>query len=327
MRLWKKRNVSYGKGKGIGGKSYKNRKSVRTGVGITIQHDRRSVYRRKRMPRRKRRQWRRFVKKVNAVDERELGTQTVVFNTAISVETTNPQNQLLENVGLYTNASSLTYCNDMKAIYALFNTGNPTAATDDYVNATTKVMFHSGVLDMTARNTSKDNVGASLDIPLEVDVYDITVGKGDNDTVLTAPTELISYFDQASTDTLGIGGNTGTADLAIIKRGVTPFDIPDALSRYRMKILKKTKYFLGIGQTFTYQIRDPKRHVTSVGAMARGDVPNINGLTRWVLMIAKPVPGITVSSTVIPRLEVGVTRKYMFKVEGLRTTRDYWLKN
>lgn len=279
------------------------------------------------MPRGKRRRWRRFVKRVNAVDERELGSQTVVFNNSISVETTNPDNQLLENVALYPQTSTNAWLNDLNNISGYFNAGPAvTAGSDDYVNATTKVMFHSGVLDVTVRNTSKDNTGAPLDIPLEVDVYEISVRHGEDDSVLTSATELKDYFDQGAADTLDIGGTVAAIPMEIIKRGVTPWDLPAALSSYKIKIWKKTKYFIGLGQTFTYQMRDPKRHVTTIGKMARGTTCNHKGLTKWIFFIGKAVPGIGVGSNVIPRLNFGVTRKYLMKVEGMRTARDYYLK-
>ena len=51
-----------------------------SGVGVTNQHDRAFVYRKKRMPRRRGKRWMKFSRKVHFVAEKDLGTRTIVMN-------------------------------------------------------------------------------------------------------------------------------------------------------------------------------------------------------------------------------------------------------
>jgi len=300
-------------------------KRTMSGQGITAQYDRKRVYTKKSMPKYKKRRWRKFIQKVNAVDEKDLGSQTSLFNQQIEVSTITAGVQLTATCALYSSTSTSSHLNDLDQISGVFNYGNPTAAADDYVNGTTKIIFKSGVLDITVRNTSDNGTSTPVDCPLEVDVYEITVNHGQDDNASSYNT-LDDYFTQSATDTLQIGGTAAGAagQLTISRRGATPWDLPAALSQYRMKIWKKTKYFLGVGQTFTYQMRDPRRHVYSLNTLFRAQEVNMNGLTKFVYFIAKPVPGTNPGATFRPKLTIGTTRKYLAKVEGMRTDRDYY---
>lgn len=295
-------------------------KRTTSGVGITQQYDRRKVYQKRYMPKAKRRRWKKFIQKVNAVDEKDLGSQTFLFNHTVTASTIDPVKQILASVALYSGSSTNNWLSDMSQLSGTFNYANPTAAADDYINSTSKCIFKSAVLDVTVRNTSDNNAGVTVDIPLEVDVYEITCNFGQDDSADTW-NKIEDYFTRAANDTLNVGGTVGNS-VTLDARGATPWELPTALSLYRIKIMKKTKYFIGVGQTFTYQVRDPTRHVYTFGTMNRLTSVNVNGLTRHYLFIAKPVPGITAGATVRPKLSIGVTRKYLAKVEGLRTNRD-----
>ena len=54
---------------------------------MTNQYDRTSVYRKKRMPYKKRKRWGRFVKKVKAAENTTLGTRTRVYNKRMTYTT------------------------------------------------------------------------------------------------------------------------------------------------------------------------------------------------------------------------------------------------
>ena len=75
----------------------------------------------------------------------------------------------------------------------------------------------------------------------------------------------------------------------------------------------------------TYQVRDAGRHVTTVGYLEDSLGPNKPGWTRHIFMIGKSVPGTNLGTGIDQQTElltVGVTRKYMYKVEGLNESRD-----
>lgn len=304
------------------------RKNVTTNRGITVQHDTRQVYRRKRMPRRKRRIWKRFVKKVQWVDEKNLGTRTVLFNVAKQVNNSSGASHGYTSLCLYGWQSTSTtqpWFNDIKYMANLENKAAQSTANDMTVPVNARMFFHSAVLDVTIRNVSFFSVGGAIDpnCTLEVDVYQCSASKefdidgtnlGDFTGALDYPTAGI--YDN-NTAALGTAINLGA-------RGSTPFEMTKALSMFGIKIWKKTKYYLASNQTMTFQVRDPKRHVfyrDKVDGLNNGC--NMPGITRFFYIVFKAVPGITIdASNTTESIWMGVTRKYMYKVEGLNEDRS-----
>lgn len=295
------------------------------GRGVTSEHDRQFIYRKKSMPSYKKRQWRRFKGKVHAVAEKSLGSRTVVFNKkGLVFSNTTLNDQLVGSVALYPyDSPTQDHLQDLKLISGYENAGDPTAASGINVQDSTKFIFQSAVLDITIRNTSDfNNEALNGEATLEVDIYECTANRYFRDGT-AASGNLQDFFGNAAGDMEEIGG-AGTA-LSILKRGATPFDITYALSRGKIKILKKTKMFIRNSQTATYQYRDPKRRVFSQDFMENGIGPNMRKNTHWILIIAKVVPGITVGATAggetRERLTIGCTRKYFYKIEGANDDR------
>lgn len=291
----------------------RTRNRVRSGGGVTTQYDKKNIYRRRNMPYRKKRRWRRFVKKVLSVSEKDLGSRTVVRNNLVQTDfdlnLTNQERQAATVVGLYPNEDAgLAAMNDMRQL-----------RNDSDIGTTGKMIFHSGIFDMTVSNTSYREEGSiNRNIKLEVDVYEITAGR--EFTVPGLARTLFGVFDEGSNATATIPGRT-TA-LTRNDRGWSPWDFPSAISQYRLRILKKTKYIIGEGETFTYQIRDPKRHVIDRQSLSL-DGQNIPGMTRFVYLLWKPVAGLEYTDTIpdTAQLSCGVTRKYLYKVN--QSTQDY----
>lgn len=299
------------------------------GRGVTFEHDRQFIYRKKRMPRRAKRRWKMFKRKVNAVAEKGLGSRTVVFNKRYAVTNAVVDTQLVANYALYPNNSTSAWLDDLNQISALENQGDQTAAAGETIDGTTKYFFQSGVLDLTIRNTShlsEDVTNFDTDCTLEVDVYEMTVKQNLNDAPNGQYQDLITAFAVGQVSTKNIGG-AGT-DVQIVRRGVTPWDITTALSRQGIRINKKTKLFIRNGQTATYQMRDPKRHVTTQASIASREGCNRRGWTKWIFIIAKAIPGVDVgplNGQTTMKIDVGVTRKYLYKIEGMNEDRDRYL--
>jgi len=317
MTLWQNRQrlargIKFGFNRSITGTMTKKRQT--SGLGVTQQHDRRMVYRKRRMPRRFKRRWRNFSKKVLAVSEKDLGSRTVVRNDLINISVNMAAAAATQHtrsvVGLYGCSSGSSYMNDINEI-----------SQDTDLGTTGKAIFKSAILDLTFRNiSSRGATSVNPSITLEVDLYEITlsvelgqVGRASN---------LIGVFNEAAGDTNTIPGQlTG---LASTDRGWSPWDYPSALSEYRIKIWKKTKYFLGENQTFTYQFRDPRRHMVDKQRMSSPG-ENLPGLTRYILLIFKPTPGYTYDGIDNYGLSIGDTRKYMYKI--VQSTQDYDMYN
>jgi len=299
----------------------------RTGLGTLggSNADQRMVYRKKSMPRRKKRRWRSFVRRCNAVAERTLGTRTVLFNDQITILSNVPENQVCLTTALYSmqNASSKPWLRDLEQIQGLENTGDQTATLGETVDDTTKFMFHSGIMDLTIRNTSFFLEGEiqrlDANAQVELDIYEVYLRSSSSRALANnSLSQLLNSYD-----TKEIGG-TGSG-ISIEDRGATPWELPHNLGTYGVKIAKKTKYFIPNGGTITYQVRDPKRHVFQKKWMVDNDGFSKKGVTRVIFMIAKLVPGISIGSgdgQYACRLVVGNTRKYMYKVEGMNDSRE-----
>jgi len=302
----------------------RNRRQT-SGLGITTQHDERRIYRKKSMPRLQRRRWKTFKNKVLAVSEKDLGSRTTLFNATYTFQNTDPTLHNMVSMALYPNTSNIAYLNDLDTI-SNDEVGAWTAATGGVVDKTSKFIFKSGILDLTFRNSSTFTAIATPNpdsaAKLETDIYEILVN-GITDDSSGTYNSLQSLFSSAAGDTQNIGG-AGTG-IAFNRRGSSPWDFPMALSRWKIKIMKKTKFMTPNGDTFTYQMRDPKRRVASKTALDLAQGPNRRGWTKWILVISKLVPGLTVGTTAgtyQESLDVGITRKYFYKIEGQSEDRD-----
>lgn len=318
------------------GRSYtqtRTKKRYTSGRGVTQQHDRQLIYSKKTMPYRKKKKWLAFKGKVDAVSEKQLGTQTVIFNKRFNTFNQDPTRHGTTTLALYPCTSNETHLNDLTYLDEMDNVNNPTAASGTTVDATTKYIFKSAVLDVTMRNNSQ-LLGSGLDSQciLEVDIYEMII-KRKTIAGLTQLRSMEEILNEGFTETRDVQQGSlpplTTSGLTTSLRGVTPFDCPQAIGKYGIKILKKTKLFIGAGQTSTYQIRDPKRHVLSRARMA--DTPGVNmpGCTRFLFIVHKASPGIVVGDTpgeTRTQLEFGITRKYSYIVEGRNEIRDRYVE-
>lgn len=311
--------VGWARSRSTTGTMTKSRRGT-SGISVTNQHDARLVYRKKRMPWRMRRRYKRFSRKVNNVAEKDLGSQTRVFNTLLEPSNNTPGKQVVFGCTLYGLSSSDAFNNDLDTIGG--DNANAITTGANGLNQSTKVIFHSAVLDMTVRNSSGqyDDVSNPPILtgpgqPMEVDVYELTCNRSDEESVTY--NGLIDLFVQNPARTEPIN-STGTK-LQIDDRGVTPWDCTYSLSNFGIKILKKTKYQLAWNEQFTYQIRDPRRHVLGQRELTSSEGPSKRGLTRHIIILARLAPGYNVqfaNNAYLERLSIGWTRKYFYKIEN-----------
>lgn len=307
----------------------RRKKRGTSGRGLTFEHDRQAIYKKRSMPYRKKRRWKAFTRKVAAVAEKEMGTRMVLFNKSLQFE--NSTNTLqgvfgLTLYGLQSTNSNETWYNDLNYMGNLENDGNPTAIAGDRVADNAKMMFQSAVLDITLRNVSTSDGALDPECTLETDVYELSMRK-DAELGGTPYGEIKSLMNGATTQ--GIYDQNATAQgfrISVDQRGCTPFETNKVMSQYGLKIWKKTKFFLRNGQTLTYQVRDPRRHVAYRNKIVQ-TLQGFNkpGWTKIILIIYKSVPGLTIGTQAgdtQEKIHVGITRKYMYKVEGLSEDRS-----
>lgn len=278
------------------------RKKARVEPGITSQHDSRLQYSKRRMPRRRRRAWKSFYKKFKAAELKAIGTSTVLRNDQVNEFATydasaSPSRlQTVAAACLFGKVSSTTTggWNDMATI----------VADDSRLNGSAKMLFSTGILDVTVTNTATNTVN------LEVDVYHIRcAGTGQPRDLTNNPYD---YFTNAAAQTGTMGGT-----LNIFSRGATPFEFPAAIKLGRWKIIKKYKHFITNGQCFTYQVKDPRNWVydtseLNLSASATHMYNYQPGRTQFLLFVAKPVAGQTPTNNT-NLITVGITRKYCYK--------------
>lgn len=280
----------------------KNKGSSRSGV--TQQRDVQVQYRKKRMPARKRRTWTKFVKKVQAANERALGTKTLVYNYSYTGSSTTANGQNFLFCSLYGCHGSAP-ANEIGSndLYTLFENAY------DVTGDNNKLTFKSAVLDVTLTNTGTNK--------LEVDVYVLSYWGQ------SAFANFNAAHSEAAADTPTMDPNsTGFfTPLTIFKRGVTLFDMPALIKNAKCTVVKKIKYWIDVGDTVTYQIRDPRTHVISENQVVDNFHPTLPKLTQSLFINFKPVSGS--SDTSGNTLTMGVTRKYSINSADV-TDQDGW---
>lgn len=301
-----RRGPYYGRPRGVGsssrvaravGRGYSRTKTrnENKGQGVTSQYDRRQIYRRKPMPRYKKKRWVGFVKKTNAVNLSKLGTKSIVFNDVFGEATASPLFQYAHCVALYGYAGSPDNATNEIGWQDVRRIGNNDITTDNY---TEKFVFSSAILDTTFHNTGTTK--------LEVDVYEI---------MCTGRNHGASWLQ----DYIVVQSATGAIDgvgtsLNLQQRGVTPFEF-GGLSKLGYKIAKKTKFFSGPGEVFTYQMRDAKNRWVNGYDLYRfsaGSVGVHHKMTKCLVFIAKSVPGTPADQN--GNYSIGCTRTYKYKV-------------
>lgn len=298
-----------------GGTAGKRGRKYTSGDGLTTQHDRMLQYRKKRMPRRRRRRWTSFKRRVEWVINSQMGTQTSVFNgSGFSQTYTGATDQCWAAACLYgTNGEGATKLG-WDDLFRMFSTtaGVPIAS------AGYEYHFKSAILDITI--SAVPNTGNAA--PLEMDIYEVWCGRkgsrqnvgGDN-----AVNDITAGLSVTNTNPVG---GTGTVALSMQQRGVTLFDMPNVISQQGWRIVKKTKVFLPAGGQTTYQIRDAREHVVdsaNVTAQPGSSYQGFStgGLTKFVLICAKPIIGYTSTPTANSALfQIGATRKYSYVINS-----------
>lgn len=298
--------AAYGIGKAVynkfRGKSYTTtRKRASSGIGVTHNYDKKVIYRYKRMPYRKRKQWRAFSNRTKAVLLSNLGTTSIVRNSTINntisgtgqnfsvVHLYGKQGATIPNVEVGVNDLVDMAITDSRIGFAL---GTYTPAR--------KIHYESACLDITYKNL--DTVD-----DIELDVYEI--GYTGQHLVDFPNFNEILIAGQSMTPTIGSALSIGT-------RGCTPFQLTDVLRQGKIKIYKKTKYFLGPQKTMTYQTRDPRNHRISTDQLGESTSPNDSnfqyyGMTRTLLFVQKTVAATAETSTAF---YIGATRTYSYKL-------------
>lgn len=293
---------------------YQKASRVTSGQGVTIQRDRAVIYRRKRAPRKKRMRARRSMRSFKSKILKLKGHRTLLTNAQFSSSSALGAQSVTSWVlyggrvdGAAASAAQRGYddMNDMrKRDYML---GDSTGDLQQrFAPGDVKWYVKTAVMDITIQN-------GSATVGFEMDIYEFTCGEIPSIAGSDVET-AIQFYNQ---DTYLPGASSaGLQILTQDDRGATPFEFGPAMSKIRMKILKKTKYFVPGGDTVTYQIRDSKIRTMNHGVFRNNSCTT--RYTRGVYVVCKPTPANAESTT---NYICGCTRKYKYVIDSSAVSR------
>lgn len=293
----------------------KGKGRLKSGQGVTIQRDRAAIYRRKPAPRRLRARYKKSFRSFKNKVLKMKGHRTLMTNQSVQV-IGNAGQQGITSFVLYggrvdglgsATARGYDDMNDLRTRDYMIGdfTGD---AERRFASGEIKWYVKTAVMDLTLQNTT------DLEFALEVDVYEFVCGPMPTAAGPDVET-AIAYYQQDiyNVGTLGPAVTT----LEQTDRGATPFEFGVPMSKFRMKILKKTKYFIPYGDVITYQIRDSK--IRTMGHQIYRDNSPTTKYTHGVYIVSKPVPA---EASQAHQYTVGVTRKYKYVVDSSAATRS-----
>lgn len=259
-----------------GYKMYRNRqrnnvsrrsKAPKETAFLTYDNDFKTDYRYKRMPRRKRRAWKKFSKKVNAVINKSQGLKKHLYEH-VSLDSA--------TIGTTYYGSAMLYTPDARVVDLNADMGTffrevfPAGVFDNITNfgaadAQKVIRFESAQLEVTWRNTGIN--------PLIIDLYYVRCRKDyglTNQDTLNNPQGLyVLGFDKQG-KVVDVEQNTTpfNAGQTATQFGTTPFQSP--LFCQHFKILSKRKITIAPGNTVSKTLKDPKnRYINSGDQRAR----------------------------------------------------------
>lgn len=271
----------------------------------TIQKDYSTQYVRKSMPRRRKRVWKKFVKKVTAVQLGNAATKTVVYNDKL-VQTSTPGNQGFCSVALYgvngaPDGNNAIGYQDMLKLFDNDPDIKQQAVSGVNFPSGGKLHFNTAVIDLTLRNLGE--------IDQEVDVYyGYHIKNANNVNILGQISDsLYQSFVNTTSDPI-VPGNTS---IGLGLRGTTPFDCSSVLSESGFHVLKKQKLVITPGKSVFLQHRDQKNRVMEMDNLL-GIGYAMKNVTYEILFVHKP--SVSSANDELSTLGVGVTRKYGYSV-------------
>jgi len=219
------------------------RRTANTGF-LTNQYDVKNQYRRKSMPRRKRKRYVKFVKRIRSVLYKDLAPQYQMFRSFITGNLANGT-QGVFSAGIYGENGVPATSNDM-GISDLFQLDTETGVTT-LLNSWD---LRSAVLDIEITNLPT----ALFTGTQTVDCYEIICRKAVTTQGAAAIVGPADCFNKGFALQNLLGANTA---LGSTTPGVTPFQCKLFTSHF--KILKKTRVLLSPGQATHFMYRDTKK--------------------------------------------------------------------
>jgi len=241
---------------------------------LTNQFDAKRQYRRKRMPRRRRRRWVKFVRKVNHVVDKGLASQFFVFRSNNSA-TPSTGSQTYGSMVMYGfDPTSTAFGND--DVYKISQVFNFPPSAENIL------WFKSAVLDC------EWNADISNTVSLTLDVYEVLCRRSIPQAVTSTVGNTLEDIYYYGVNDLGVVGSG--APLTAAAAGVTPFQSPTFCQNFL--IVNKTRVLLSPGQTCHRQMRDARDRKLLINRVSY-DTAFMKGWTKAFFWIAQGVSSST----------------------------------
>lgn len=265
------------------------RSGTRETQPLTYDNDFKTDYRYRRMPKRRRRSWKRFVKKVTSVVNRGQGLKKLMYTDIQRIQAAENQCNY-HSAMLYTpDARVGDLSADMGTIFRnILGAVNYDNINDVLVagDVDKKIRFESGNMDVSWRN-----VGSN---PMIVDLYYVrcrkTFGLAGADTLNNAQgIYALGFVKQGQIEDVEEGNSVGSAKSYPTEVGTTPFQ--SSLFCQTYKVLSKKRITIAPGNTVSMTLKDAKnRLVNATDTRAR---ICMRGLTHGYFFQIYGVPGLS----------------------------------
>lgn len=233
----------------------------------TFQEDYRTLYSRKRAPRRVRARARRGFQKFTYNLDKTQGMVSTIFNqfqnnsTAPTVSTTGCQ--AVTGFTMYGVNPSLLASDTNSDLWKMFNDFRGTPLTS--ANSAETMRFRAAIMDFQVKNISETE-------NMFLEVYHV-VSRGQ---MLSDPAT-----DWTNAIALQLGTSTATPLTDATSFKITPFDAPTFGSYWYIKSRKR--FYISVGNTITWQIRDAKNYVITGGQVFQGRA--LRNITEGVILV------------------------------------------
>lgn len=240
-------------------KTQTTKSRARESAPLTYDNDFKTDYRYRRMPRRRRRRWVRFVKKVNAVTLRQQqGLKKIIFRRLQSLNSANGSCAFTELMLYSGDGSSANHAADLGEIFrghlgaTEFDQANDMSVAIN-TNTQKKLHFESSQLEVTVKNTGTNKA--------ILEVYYIRCRKQHAQTTADQYNCVSGVFelgfkkqeqvvDDEEANNIGLGPQNQ------FQIGTTPFQSPRFCSTF--KILKRKKFTVAPGNSVSWILKDPR---------------------------------------------------------------------
>lgn len=238
-------------------KTFKYKSAPRDTAPVTAQHEYTTVYRKKRMPSKRKKAWKRFVRKTQAVNLKEAPLRSFVHAEANNIYAAANQCGFYA-VSMYGDAgparvqgtSTSSGKGSMNQMQTLISNVYSTTAT------ARKIRMESACNEITLKNISGTNA-------VVVEMYYFKARKHlESDSVI--PLAVEDYYADGF-NSAEQGFNVGA--ISAVTHGTTPFQ--STLFTRHFKIWKKVRVQLGGGEVASFQIRDPRNHLIQTSDVVR----------------------------------------------------------